>query len=326
MADQDEFLMDSDTSHEDEEEEEEEEHVMHPKEAEDDDIEDSDSDFDPIGFGIEERIRQARPLDEDTEEEDVEDDDIDDDDLEAELEHNNLVMGAYMAESFKDLHVGSDIEQLFRYIEDYKPVHLDLETRFKPFMQDYIPAVGDIDAFIKVPRPDGIDEDLGKSILDEPAAHQSDPSVLDLQLRALSRSTTTKELTVKKVVHGPQTIERWIRDISDLHQSKPPVSVVYHRPMPDIDGLMQEWPCQVESLLMGCGGCLPNAELEIAGDIKTYVDLVCAVCDIPVYKSRIQSLHVLFSLYAAFKSSPHFSGGGGGGGGQGSGGGGQGNK
>ena len=59
-----------------------------------------------------------------------------------------------------------------------------------------------------------------KIFQDEPAAHQSDPSVLDLQLRALSRSTTTKELTVKKVVHGPQTIERWIRDISDLHQSK----------------------------------------------------------------------------------------------------------
>ena len=56
MADDDEFLMDSDTSHEDEEEEE---HVMHPKEDEDD-IEDSDSDFDPIGFGIEERIRQVK--------------------------------------------------------------------------------------------------------------------------------------------------------------------------------------------------------------------------------------------------------------------------
>ena len=40
--------------------EEEEEHVMHPKEAEEDDIEDSDSDFDPIGFGIEERIRQVQ--------------------------------------------------------------------------------------------------------------------------------------------------------------------------------------------------------------------------------------------------------------------------
>ena len=49
---------------------------------------------------------------------------------------------------------------------------------------------------------------------------------------------------------GPQTIERWIRDISDLHQSKPPVSVVYHRPMPEIDVLMQEWPFEVESLLV----------------------------------------------------------------------------
>jgi len=28
-----------------------------------------------------------------------------------------------------------------------------------------------------------------------------------------------------------------------------------------------------------------------------------AVLDIPVYKSRIQSLHALFSLYAAFKNS-----------------------
>ena len=42
-------------------------------------------------------------------------------------------MGAYMAESFKDLHVGSDIEQLFRYIEDYKPVHLDVEASRWPF-------------------------------------------------------------------------------------------------------------------------------------------------------------------------------------------------
>ena len=54
MADEDEFIMDSDTSNEDEHEEE---HVVHPKE---DDIEDSDSDFDPIGFGIEERIRQVQ--------------------------------------------------------------------------------------------------------------------------------------------------------------------------------------------------------------------------------------------------------------------------
>lgn len=165
--------------------------------------------------------------------------------------------------------------------------------------------MGDIDAFIKVPRPDKKEEQLGKTILDEPAAQQSDPSVLDLQLRALSRLTTSKELTVKKVIHGPQVIDRWIRDISDLHQSKPPPTVVYNKPMPEIDSLMQVWPAEVESLLQ-LGGCAPNAEYDLE-DIKTYVDLVCSVCDIPVYKSRIQSLHVLFSLYAAFKQSPHLT-------------------
>jgi len=31
--------------------------------------------------------------------------------------------------------------------------------------------------------------------------------------------------------------------------------------------------------------------------------IFAALLDIPVYKSRIQSLHFLFSLYAAFKNS-----------------------
>lgn len=31
--------------------------------------------------------------------------------------------------------------------------------------------------------------------------------------------------------------------------------------------------------------------------------LVSAILDIPIYKSRIQSLHLLFSLYSEFKNS-----------------------
>ena len=38
------------------------------------------------------------------------------------------------------------IENMLRYT----PQKVDLETKFKPFIPDYIPAVGDIDAFIKV--------------------------------------------------------------------------------------------------------------------------------------------------------------------------------
>jgi hypothetical protein len=43
--------------------------------------------------------------------------------------------------------------------------------------------VGDIDEFIKVGRPDGKPEELGLNVLDEPSGKQSDPTVLNLQLR-----------------------------------------------------------------------------------------------------------------------------------------------
>ena len=44
-------------------------------------------------------------------------------------------------------------------------------------------------------RPDGKQDDLGAVVLDEPSAKQSDPTVLDLHLRAI-----TKEANVKPVV------------------------------------------------------------------------------------------------------------------------------
>ena len=55
-------------------------------------------------------------------------------------------------------------------------------------------------------------------------------------------SGTGKAARSKKVVGGEEAgkdIDKWIRDISDLHRSKPPPSVNYKHTMPDIDKLMQ---------------------------------------------------------------------------------------
>lgn len=41
---------------------------------------------------------------------------------------------------------------MFQYVLQYKPEVLQLETPLKPFIPDYVPAVGDIDEFIKVGR------------------------------------------------------------------------------------------------------------------------------------------------------------------------------
>ena len=81
------------------------------------------------------------------EDEDTDEDDDDDDDVAA-----PPLEGMYDPSEFENLNVGADIKELFTYIMRYTPQTIDLETRFKPFIPEYIPAVGDIDAFIKVRR------------------------------------------------------------------------------------------------------------------------------------------------------------------------------
>jgi len=57
----------------------------------------------------------------------------------------------------------------------YKPQTVDLETKLKPFIPDYIPAIGTIEDFLKPERPDGQKETLGLTVIDEPCIEQTDP-------------------------------------------------------------------------------------------------------------------------------------------------------
>ena len=72
---------------------------------------------------------------------------------------------AYNPMEYANLKVSAEITELFQYISRYQPHEIELETRLKPFIPDYIPAVGEVDAFLKVPRPDGVDEVLGLTCL-----------------------------------------------------------------------------------------------------------------------------------------------------------------
>ncbi len=47
----------------------------------------------------------------------------------------------------------------------YKPVQIELDTKLRAFIPDFIPAVGEVDAFLKMPRPDNQSEQLGLSVL-----------------------------------------------------------------------------------------------------------------------------------------------------------------
>lgn len=228
--------------------------------------------------------------------------------MDSSSEHSDVELrmeGAYDPSEYEHLPVGSDIKELFGYISRYEPQIQELETQLRPFIPEYIPAVGDIDAFIKIPRPDQRETSLGLDVVDEPSAAQSDSTLLDIHIRQIDKTAISKAVAVKSVEaaeDNPRAVESWINSISELHRQKPPQSVHYSKAMPDIETLMQEWPAEFEEALNNTE--LPSADLDVS--LKEYVDIICALLDIPVHKSRVQSLHLLFTLYSEFKSSQHF--------------------
>ncbi|XP_054147371.1 intraflagellar transport protein 46 homolog [Melozone crissalis] len=244
--------------------------------------------------------------DDDEDDEDSEEDSSESDSEEDSEEHGATLEGDFNPADFDYLQVSSEIKDLFEYIKRYTPKTIEIEHKLQPFIPDFIPAVGDIDAFLKVPRPDGKPDNLGLLVLDEPSTKQSDPTVLSLWLTENSKQhNITQQIKVKSLENAennPKAIESWIESISELHRCKPPATVHYSRPMPDIETLMQEWSPEFEELLGKVG--LPSAEMSC--DLAEYIDMICAILDIPVYKSRIHPLHVLFSLFLEFKNSQHF--------------------
>ena len=228
-------------------------------------------------------------------EDEVEDEDEDD---------KQKIEGAYDPNDYNNISDDTDLQTLFSYITAYTPQSVDLDFKLKPFIPDFIPTVGDIDAFIKVPRPDGVDDGLGLLVLDEPnSRNQSDASLLALRLRALTKEVPMNDGTPLKVktASNPKEIDSWIDNIRKLHQETGGAPIQTQR-LPDIDHLMQEWDADYEELLNRTQ--LPSPDLDC--DISEYVSIVCTLLDIPVHGSKIASLHQLFNLYNEFQNSQHF--------------------
>merc|ERR1719188_2978631 len=125
---------------------------------------------------------------------------------------------------------------------------------------------------MKMPRPDGQNSNLGTTRLDEPAMNPSDPSILDLQLRSLSKAQDLQPMEVRSIENAekcPKEIDNWVKRIDDLIRSKPAPVVQYSRRMPDIEQLMQVWPAEFEEYLQQ--NPLPDfgdLDLDLASYIK----------------------------------------------------------
>lgn len=199
-----------------------------------------------------------------------------------------------------------EIQDLFRHILDFSPFVAELPTKLRPFIPEYIPVIGDLDPFVKIPRPDGRPDGLGLYVVDEPAIPQSNPAVVLLELRATNVHAATGVSVVdsfEDAANRPEVIDRWIADLKKVHYKKALPTVNYQKPMPDIENLMQVWPQSFEDVL-NSDISFPPPNIDL--DIDQYVRTLCAVLDIPTYQSLIDPLHVMFTLYQDFRVNQHF--------------------
>ncbi|XP_023202040.1 intraflagellar transport protein 46 homolog [Xiphophorus maculatus] len=141
----------------------------------------------------EEEEEEEEDSDEEEEEEedfDEEESDEDDDDDEP----TETLEGVYDPADYSNLPVTTEIRELFQYITQYSPQNQELDLCLKVFIPDFVPAVGDVDKSLKVPRPDGKPDNLGLLVLDEPSVKQSDPTVLSLWLSEETKQHGTTEV------------------------------------------------------------------------------------------------------------------------------------
>ena len=228
---------------------------------------------------------------------------VDDDPIENDPElARESFEGLYNPDDYADLDVSPEVKSIFNFITRFVPQEVEIETFFKPFIPDYIPSIGELDAFIKVPRPDEAPDTLGLTVLDEPAALQSDPSALELSLRLHAKQNDLQPVNVRSIENADKNskkIQAWIINISDVAKQKPAPVVNYSKNMPDLEQLMQVWPAEKENVFKSLP--LPDPDLDIS--LADYAKICCALLDIPVHDNLIESLHHMFSLYLEFENN-----------------------
>ncbi|KAF4686163.1 Intraflagellar transport protein 46, variant 3 [Perkinsus olseni] len=237
----------------------------------------------------------------------------------------------YRAEDFANLNVSNEIKDLFGYIGRYNPHTVELETRLKPFIPDLIPAVGEVDAALKIPPPSvgliggsrGEGPDTGVGVtdvmsklnglglveLDEPSLSQSDPAVVQLKLRSVTQCGKVDSLRVRRVPY-PETInqkevDNWISQIDELHEEGAATSAVmnYSHKMPSIDRLMQAWPPEMEEYLASTPA-LPDPSPDLDVDLVTYIRFMSSA-ELPSTDSGCILLASTSGLFALCWTSPY---------------------
>ncbi|KAH0571595.1 Intraflagellar transport complex B protein 46 [Spironucleus salmonicida] len=184
-------------------------------------------------------------------------------------------------------------DDLINMYKLFQPTEMLLETLFVPFLQEYQPSIGEVDPYIKLPRPDNSIDKIGVSVLDEPCINQSNKVVLISKLSQTQIKLYQKHQKYCEVpiVTDLSTLNDFIFQIEQLHQ-KSPQKYEYKHPINQqcLEMYDKTFEDDVKQIL------LPTAQIQL--DVIQYFQVICTLLDIPYYNdSKLDSLMMLFELY-----------------------------
>lgn len=204
----------------------------------------------------------------------------------------------------------AELKDIMQYVSKYTPQDIDIDYKLQVFIPEFIPSVGDTDAFLKVlmPKPlQAIDSTqlsdtarLGLNVLDEPSGEQSEEALLQIKLRSIFAKPLAAPSAISK---SPKDIDKWIQEISSLHANRIHENFVQQQQTQiNIDNLMSEWPSAVERKIEAC---YPSAHLDCS--LSDYVRIICNLVDIPIdnvenHYDYIRALNIFFNLYIAVRN------------------------
>ncbi|EDV54771.1 intraflagellar transport protein 46 homolog isoform X2 [Drosophila erecta] len=159
-------------------------------------------------------------------------------------------------DKWEDLPVPGELKELFPYIVKYTPQTIDTPFHLQPFIPEFVPAVGDVDALLKVQAPPLLQpqrqkelndhlEKLGLWLLDEPSGAQSEPSLLNMKLRSVLSGSMGRNprhassASLIPTARSAKDIDKWITEVEQVHMTQ---SMYDAQPRKDIDALLEDWP------------------------------------------------------------------------------------
>jgi intraflagellar transport protein 46 len=202
--------------------------------------------------------------------------------------------------------VSDELAELFSFCTNFQLHPIEIPPHCFPFLPDLVPSIGAIDAFIKVPRPDGVEDPLGLTVLDEPTIACSNPQILKMHLReqfGLVSGDAYLGALPEKHEQRRKALDAFLASYDEIARARPAPTMAYTYRMPEIEELMQEWPEDMAGALATLP--LPGADIDLS--LEEYARVLCAFLDIPVKGNIVESLHVFFTLYQRFGECGYFT-------------------